>query len=139
MKKFIFIVLAVFLVCIFSFKVNAKDPKSAVCGPFKGERINIADNKEITEKDAISSKISYVFVYADKKILDNDGNSYLMLKEDSAIIGILHAQLADNLISFYPDEGRVIMSKHSYFKGFSIGSGIDISAWTMSGKCEFEY
>ena len=133
MKKYI---LAAFLF-LFPSHANA-EVTSAICDGLKGKGIYVNKGKvTYEENEKISSKITFMFIYSDNKIVDNTGNEYVMLKEDGTITGILHSRLTDNLITFYPNDNIVILSKHSYWKGLSTGH-LDISAWTVQGKCEFK-
>lgn len=119
--------------------VNAEVPYMAVCSEMTGKRLEIKENKQNFTDDRVPYTATYVFNYKDSIILDNYDGKYTMLSSlpSENIVGIWHAPLGDALVTFYPKENKFVMSKHSYPGALGVMEGVDISAWTMVGDCEF--
>ena len=135
MKKILFFLLIV----LFSFNVKAgeKRPIAAECSNFKGKRIDYAKGKYEYTDDKISSQITYIFAYDQSSIIGSDGIVFLLLPD--SLSGFYHSYWIDNMITFYPTQKKVSMSKLSYFKRFSNASPIDMATRTLIGDCKFIY
>lgn len=135
MKK----ILLVLLICLVGGNVKAveKNPIAAECGNFKGKRIDYAKGKYEYTDDSISSQITYIFAYDQSSIIGSDGIVFLLLPD--SLSGFYYSYWVDNMITFYPEQKKVAMSKHSYFKRFSNASPIDMGTWTLIGDYKFVY
>lgn len=114
-------------------------PKSAICSPMKGMRLEVSKQESEFKDDRVSNKIGYQFLYDDSLISDSLGFRYTMLSTAGSVVGILHKRLGDTLVTFYPKENKIVMSRHSYDAGLGGFYDWDISAWIMVGDCEFRY
>ncbi len=126
MKKFILLLLLLATPCY------AENPISAKCGEFKGHRIEVNGNKVIETTDKISKK--QTFIFSNNKILSDLGDSYILLNSEK-LVGIAGDSQAYVLITFYPEKGKAIISKHSDF----IKLADNISAFTFIADCTFNY
>lgn len=117
----------------------AEMPKYAVCQGFSGQMAEINKGKVQFSDDKILSEIRYTFLYDKQKIVDDIGNEYILFVKDHGLVGVAFWDLADSIITFYPRDEIAIMSKHSDFKSFSTQINMEYTAWTMVGRCAYQF
>lgn len=118
---------------------HAEMPKYAVCQGFSGQMAEISKGKIQFSSDEILSEIRYAFLYDKQKILDDIGNEYILFVKDHGLVGVAFWDLSDSIITFYPQDEIAIMSKHSDFKSFSSQINMEYTAWTMVGRCAYQF
>ena len=119
---------------IFSVDSSAQNlPVSVECSDFKGKTGEMIKDNIKWGDDQISGSVVYVFSYKDGKIFDTQGGDYAMVINGDNITGVSVYPASSNLVSFFPKENTVMMSKHSNF------FDVRLSGWTMVSKCRFSY
>lgn len=119
----------------------AKQPVSATCNDFRGSSVWLKEGDISVVDDRISKKLTFVFDFVGKKMLDNEGVEYALYAVNNHILAFAPLPLSEQMVTFYPGQNAAFISKHTYWNPEQVGMDFDmaISGWTMVGKCNFEY
>ena len=138
----------IFLILLISFCVStarAEDFEKAVCRDISGKGISYKNDKQSYSDEKISNPIVFYFDWNNAKAIDDSGNEYVVINGKYTVTLLTQALLSDEIITFYKQESKIVLSKHNYWKGFDdiaeadiLSKNMpDISSWTMLGNCEF--
>lgn len=119
----------------------AKQLVSATCNDFRGSSVWLKEGDISVVDDRLSKKLTFVFDFVGKKMLDNEGVEYVLYTMNDRIVAFASLLLAEQMVTFYPEQKVAFISKHTYWNPGLVGMDFDtaISGWTMAGKCQFEY